>query len=51
MMAMALDTYVNEYTGAAPESEIERAKELAIHYWGLAHEAEKRERWVRNQGE
>ena len=51
LVAMALDTYVNEYSGAAPEAEIERAGELAIHYWALAKEAEDREQWVREQGE
>ena len=33
MIARALDCYVNEYTGAAPEEEIKRAEELAEYYW------------------
>jgi hypothetical protein len=51
LTAMALDTYVNEYTGAAPDEEIRRAQELAKHYWGLTAEAERREKWVEEQGE
>lgn len=51
LTAMALDTYVNEYSGAAPEEEIARANELATHYWGLCKEAEDREQWCRDQGE
>lgn len=33
LIARALDTYVNEYSGAAPEVEIERVEELAEHFW------------------
>lgn len=43
LIARALDTYVNEYTGAAPEEEINRADDLANHHWGLAFEAERRD--------
>lgn len=33
IIARALDCYVNEYDGAAPQREIDRAVVLAREYW------------------
>ena len=43
IIAAALDTFVNEYTGAAPEDEIRRANELATGFAILAEAAERKE--------
>jgi hypothetical protein len=39
IIARALDCYVNEYDGAAPQREIDRAVELASEYWAKVKEA------------
>jgi hypothetical protein len=42
IIARALDCYVNEYMGAAPPREIQRAEELASEYWAKVKEAKDR---------
>jgi hypothetical protein len=39
IIARALDCYVNEYDGAAPQREIDRAVVLAREYWAKVKEA------------
>jgi hypothetical protein len=40
MIATALDTFVNQYSGAAPEGEIKHAQELADGFWDEVAEME-----------
>ena len=42
LIAMGLDLYVATYASEPDKATIERAKELALHYWSLAQEAEER---------
>lgn len=42
LIAMGLDTFVSTYASEPDPLMLQRAKELALHYWSLAQEAEER---------